>query len=391
MLLIGPPGSGKTHYVLERLEATVRDARSPHVKLIVPTASMARHLLHTLARRGLVVPADLVQTIGDFVRRLTPDLREPTPAANSWLLGRAIQAANRREFSTLREAPGFLRHIERTMREFQAAGCDGSSLERLATTRYQAAFAAVFVEYEKLLEKHGYTHAAGRLDLAAAEVRRCGLGDLREVYLDGFFHFSHRERQLASALIELADRVVITAWPDLDPGFPGMPERLHKVFRPQVQPLVVQAASPEREVEEVASRIVEEERPFERIGVILRTPEMYGPVIRRVFERFRIPFHLRMPEPLDRDGTIRFLRSLLRCIARGFPAEETLVALKSPLCRVGLDPAMDAFEFRARERLRDDGLGFLRARAKDYPVVRTQLDELAALLPWRSAMLAPDE
>ena len=392
MLLIGPPGSGKTHYVLERLEAAVRDARSPHVKLIVPTASMARHLLHTLARRGLVVPADLVQTIGDFVRRLTPDLREPTPAANSWLLGRAIQATNRREFSTLREAPGFLRHIERTMREFQAAGCDGTALQGLTRTPSQAAFAAIFVEYEKLLEKHGYTDAAGRLDLAAAEVRRRGLGDLREVYLDGFFHFSHRERQLVSALIEVADRVVITAWPDLDPGSPGMPERhLQKVFRPQVQPVVVQAASPEKEVEEVARRIVGEQRPFERIGVILRAPEMYGPLIRRVFERFRIPFHLRMPEPLERDGTIRFLTSLLRCVAQGFPAEETLVALKSPLCRVGLDPEMDAFEFRARERLRDDGLGFLRARAKDYPVVRAQLGELSALLPWGSAMLAPDE
>ena len=392
MLLICPPGSGKTHYVLERLEAAVRDARSPHVKLIVPTASMARHLLHTLARRGLVVPADLVQTIGDFVRRLTPDLREPTPAANSWLLGRAIQAANRREFSAVREAPGFLRHIERTMREFQAAGCDGSTLQGLTRTPSQAAFAAIFVEYEKLLEKHGYTHAAGRLDLAAAEVRRRGLADLREVYLDGFFHFSHRERQLVSALIEVADRVVITAWPDLDPGSPGMPERhLQKVFRPQVQPVVVQAASPEKEVEEVARRIVGEQRPFERIGVILRTPEMYGPLIRRVFERFRIPFHLRMPEPLDHDGTIGFLTRLLQCIAKGFPAEETLVALKSPICRVGLEPEMDAFDFRVRERLRDDGLGFLRARAKDYPVVRAQLGELSALLPWGSAMLAPDE
>ena len=291
MVLIGPPSSGKTHYVLERLEAAIREARSPHVKLIVPTASMARHLLHTLARRGLVVPAGLVQTIGDFVRRLTPDSREPTPAANSWLLGRAIQATNRREFSTLQEAPGFLRHIERTMREFQAAGCDGSALQGPATTRYQTAFAAVFVEYEKLLEKHGYTHAAGRFALAVDEVRRRGVGDLREVYLDGFFHFSHRERQLASALIELADRVVITAWPDLDPGSPGMPERhLQKVFRPEVQPVIVQAASLEREVEEVARRIVQQERPFEQIGVILRTPEMYGPLIRRGLRAIPHPF-----------------------------------------------------------------------------------------------------
>ncbi len=392
MLLIGPPGSGKTHYVLERLEAAIRAARGSQTKLIVPTASMARHLLHTLARRGLVVPVDVIQTVRDFVRRLTPDLQEPTVAANSWLIERATQAANRKEFSAISETPGFRRYIERTVREFQAAGCDATTLGRLIRTPQQAAFAAVFFEYEKLLDKHGYIDAAGRFALAAAEVRRRGLGDLREVYVDGFFYFSHGERQLVSTLAELAERVVITAWPDADPGFPGMRRRhLRKLFRAAVEPLVAQAPSPEREVEEIARRIIAERRPFEQIGIILRAPEVYGPLIRRVFERFHIPFHLRMPEPLDRDGTIRFLTSLLACIAQGFPAEETLGVLSSPICRAGLDPQMDAFDFREREGLGDDGLGFLRARAKDYPVVRKQLDELSALARRRGAVLSPEE
>ena len=63
MLLIGPPGSGKTHFVLRRLEAAIRQGRASEVKLIVPTASMAQHTLHTLARRDLVVPGQVVATM----------------------------------------------------------------------------------------------------------------------------------------------------------------------------------------------------------------------------------------------------------------------------------------------------------------------------------------
>ena len=90
MLLIGPPGSGKTHFVLTRLEAAIREGRVSLVKLIVPTASMAQHTLHTLARRGLVVPGEVVATMADFVAGLTPALKTPSAAVESWLLKRAI-------------------------------------------------------------------------------------------------------------------------------------------------------------------------------------------------------------------------------------------------------------------------------------------------------------
>ena len=59
-LLTGPAGSGKTHRVLDKLAAAVREGRAASVKLIVPTASMAEHLQHTLVRRGLVVSGDLI-------------------------------------------------------------------------------------------------------------------------------------------------------------------------------------------------------------------------------------------------------------------------------------------------------------------------------------------
>ncbi len=48
-LLIGPPGSGKTTQVLEEFVAA---SRGGGARLVVPTATMAEHLRHELARRG---------------------------------------------------------------------------------------------------------------------------------------------------------------------------------------------------------------------------------------------------------------------------------------------------------------------------------------------------
>ena len=53
LLLTGPAGSGKTFLVLEKLrEALARnDAR---VRLLAPTATMARHVQNRIAREGFV-------------------------------------------------------------------------------------------------------------------------------------------------------------------------------------------------------------------------------------------------------------------------------------------------------------------------------------------------
>src|ERR1051325_4970009 len=56
MLLIGPPGSGKTHRVLAAFQAALASLDPGRVKLIVPTASMAEHLRHQMARLGMTIP-----------------------------------------------------------------------------------------------------------------------------------------------------------------------------------------------------------------------------------------------------------------------------------------------------------------------------------------------
>ena len=93
MIVVGEPGSGKTRFVLQRVERAVRSGRSAKVLLVTPTASMARHLAHQLARLGLAVPGGLVLPIGRLTERLTPDAETPSAGSEGWDGGDAARVA----------------------------------------------------------------------------------------------------------------------------------------------------------------------------------------------------------------------------------------------------------------------------------------------------------
>src|SRR4051812_50052303 len=87
-LLTGPAGSGKTTFVLECFREALR-ARNQAVRLLVPTATMAEHVQHGLAREGFVFRRTLVQTLSGFVETLTRDLRQAPEAGGYLVLGSA--------------------------------------------------------------------------------------------------------------------------------------------------------------------------------------------------------------------------------------------------------------------------------------------------------------
>ena len=410
MLLIGPPGSGKTHFVLAQIEAAIREGRADEARLVVPTASMARHMLHTLARRVAAVAGDTVATLADFVTRLTPEAREPSAALSAWLLEQVIEESGRAEFAALGDTAGAATAAARTMREFWAGGCDAARIAPLCSSPSQQGFADVFRRYEERLGALEYVSPWGRFQLASAAIRSGALGGLREVYFDGFFHLSAGERELIRAVAETVEKPVVTLIEDPRPGIGGLPvRRLEKVYRPVVVPTVSEAATPMQEIEEVARVILagkaggagsapeltapEEGKglSFADYGVVLCSPEAYAPIIRRVFERFGIPFRLRRAEPLSSNAAVRFLPALLRAAEEGFPAEETVEALRRPGCAAG-DPAeLDAFDFAVRRQLPGRGMGFLEQIAKPYPSVGRRLAELRETAAWPHESLPPAE
>ena len=344
---------------------------------------MAEHLQHTLARRGLLVAGDLISTLADFVRNLAPKVREPSPAVESWLMEKAIARADCDVFREIEASRGFRAGLANTVREFWSAGAGASGAAALARDRYQKAFAAVFAQYETLLAGNNYSPIGEGLRVAASAVRQGGLGEIRHVYLDGFVNFSSAERELVVALAEAAGDLVVTLPDQVENPFPDLPrEILTEVRRAQPSATTVRAKTPEHEIEEIARRILDSKRPFHEHGLILRSPEVYAPIVRVVFDRFRIPCRMRFPAPLAQHGAVDYLRHLLRVIADGFPGETTLELLNLSWSPAGHSQQMDAYDFLLRDKLPGAGLDFLSRYAETFSNVQSLLDILQPTKTW---------
>jgi len=366
MLLIGPPGSGKTTAILGRVEQAVREGRGECVKLITPTASMAQHLGHTLARRELCIPGELIETVQTVVRNLTPEVTEPSPAVEELLLRQAARGVAADQLGELIESRGLVEQLARLYGEIESGGGDSAMLQPQLRGRRQRSLGAVFAEYARLLAKHSLTTPQRRPVLAAERIRNEGLGTVEEVYLDGFIHFSSGERRLVEALAERARTIFVVCHEQLAPFFPGWSvERFETAYRPRVEPSVVAAPSARQEVEEVARRILIAKRPLREIGVILRSPESYAAVVEVVFERYGIPYRLRRQRPLGSHPAVAFLLAFFNAVEGGFPGRESLETLLSPYSRIGLWHGALEWELAVRKRLPGSGFEFLAEDAPD--------------------------
>lgn len=385
MLLIGPPGSGKTDRVLDTVERAIRSGRSREVQLLVPTASMKRHLVNRLARRGLMVPVRAVSTVSEFVKGLTPGVQETHAAAEERLLRQAIRGTATRAFGQQSGSRGLRGRVAALMSEFWAAGADSYSVEAAARNRRQRAFVAVFREYEGTLARLGYVHHNQRIARAASRIRDEGLGPIREVLVDGFDRFTRQQEELLEALAEQAERIVVALPADL-PRYP-LPALKQDMLPPGPdsgrETEVIRAATLRSEVLEIARQVLASDRPFREHAVVLRSPEKYAALIREVFETLRIPYLLWNRAPLAEHGAVRHFLRWLRAVERGFPGEETVEAMAAPLTPAEYGEGMDAFDFAVRDRLPGDGLAIFRQAAEGFPLQRRLVRRLERCEGWR--------
>ncbi len=391
MLLIGPPGSGKTTRVLDALERTIRTGRSREVQLLVPTASMKHHLVALLARRGLMVPLHIISTMSEFVRDQTPDVRPIHAAAGERLLRLAILRTAPSAFGKQSGSRGLRARIGALIGEFWAAGADSYAVEAVARSRSQRAFVTVFREYEDSLSRLGHVHQNQRIAQAAAMIRSEGL-PVREIYLDGFDHFTRQQEELLEALAEQAERILVALPADL-PHYP-LPKHRQTLLPPlsegAAETAVVRAAHPQAEVMEIAAQILASGRPLREHAIILRSPERYEALIREIFESLRIPHRFWLRTRLVDHGVARHFLGWLRAIEHQFPGEATLEAITSPLSPAEFGEGADCFDFALRERLPGDGLAFFRTAAKGHPNQLRLLDHLGDCELWhRSRRGAP--
>ncbi|MBZ5623795.1 MAG: PD-(D/E)XK nuclease family protein [Acidobacteriia bacterium] len=164
--------------------------------------------------------------------------------------------------------------------------------------------------------------------------------------------------------------------------------------RPSPAKLLVKAPSVEREVEEIARRILEQAaagRPFREMGIIVRAQETYVPILRSTLERFGIPARFYFDSKLEEHAAVRFLSGAVDAMLGGWDHAQTLGVLRlAP--RFADSNSMDRFEFAVRQQIPNSGLGALKAiLGEGAERLKRFIDNLGAIEEWRSFTLAPKD
>ena len=324
------------------------------VRLLVPTATLAEHRRHELAREGLVFSPDLVQTFSRYVATLVPEIKQVSEPLFELIAERALREVRPAEFERVSDAPGFPASVAAAIRRLDAVGLTPRELARICgSSMYAVPLARVWERAEEKLAARGLRLRTGVLRAAADVTQPSGT-----LLLDGFSKLSAPERAVLRGFVEGETRE-------------ANPTCIAEKFA---------ADSDVREAEETARRILELHRAgtsFREMGVALRNPERYVSVLRPVLERFGIPARFYFSEPLAGNATVRFFAGTVDGFLSGWDHEKCLPAMRlAP--RLAAD-TLDRFDFAVREKIPNTGLAALRGLAGQQRRLSGLLDDWEVL------------
>ena len=402
-LLTGPAGSGKTFSALDALKNALRRGDAG-VRLLVPTATMAQHLRNALAREGLVFSPGIILTASRFIEPWAADHPEVSSGVLTLLVEKTVRRLGLHEFRNVVDFAGLHAKLAALIDECGSAGCDARMLrEHLPQDGLGRAVARVFEETVRELHQRRIGLRSMRLSLAAARVKESGLGNIKTIWLDGFFSLTDPEIAFIEAVAKHAEVTVTLTSDDISSATRarllsiGFEERKLARERAQAPQQLVVAPGIEREADEIARRILEEVRGgrwFREIGIVVRTPDVYLPVLRATFERFGIPAKFYFDLELTEQAAVRYLAGIVDAMLGGWQFEQTLVAMKlAP--GAGSSAAMDRLDFDVRKRMPGAGLDALRdlAGLDEKPDRRLErvLDGFQEVDKWRKLRRKPAE
>ncbi len=406
-LLLGPAGSGKSARLREAFVAAWRGGRAAQTLLLVPTASYREHTRNQVLREsGLpgFVPIS-VCTFRDLLRRLAPEGcgAELTAARRELLLRRLLQELPLRYLESVRDFPGFRETLAEAMEEVRSAGLEPQALESAlgdspSGHRHQA-FLQILRAY---LEALGQAGLDDRRLLAEAVARvQSGAVPVGLLLVDGFADFTGEQRQLLAALLRRASEAQLTltldphrrdffyqaersrAWlksaaagatfvevwlggnrraraeslAAVERGLrEGHVENLPPLWQ-QEDALALFAAADRRDEAELMTReilrLARNGYRYREIGILVRRPADYAPLLRGIFRRLGIPLREFVPVSLVETAAGRHFRACLDLFVPGSRPESLLAWLKSPYGTVRRRSIVEKFEYQAARYLAD--------------------------------------
>jgi ATP-dependent helicase/DNAse subunit B len=226
-----------------------------------------------------------------------------------------------------------------------------------------------------------------RLQHAAARIEAEGLHGIRTVWMDGFHALPEPELRVIGAMGQHAELTLAMDDADLTEtvvarlGELEFSEEALRGGRTRAAIAVVKAPGIEREVDEIARRIVEQAdagRPFREMGVVVHTEDVYAPLLRSTLERFGIPARFYFDAQLERHPVVRYLAGAVDAMLGGWDHAETLAVLRLAPRLADFDAA-DRWDFAVREQMPNAGVESLRAllRHRAQELVRSREEDSA--------------
>lgn len=340
---------------------------------------MAEHLRHELARAGFPVRPSRVGTLAQFLNGW--GLPKTAPKSLLHILIRdALERLRPARFERVLDSRGLHAELARLIEEAPQPRECGEDL------------APIFEDVEARLEGRGFALRNRRLRAAAEKLRSGDVPVPPLIVFDGFFTLAQVEVELIEAL---AGRCSITVTLPEGSGArsrllqTGFDETNFTEVRRAPERVVLSAATPEREAEEIARRILEHAargRAFREMGVVLRSRDPYGPLIETTLARFGIPARSYFLDPLTSHPAVAYLAGVVRAMLAGWDHAALGELLRQPVSGVGATPEGDRFDFELRERLPGRGLPIAAIRAAPEA-----LNQFQKITDWRRERLEPSE
>ena len=370
-ILTGPLASGKSRYLRTQWIAAAG------ARLVVPTATMARHMRHELARAGHVIRPSAIQTLAELTAQLCP-LPELSPGALVLLVRQTLQE-DASAWGPSARTRGFHQAIANTIAELDARGyssADVSAVARLVEDPppEPMAFLAFFSRVEAKVRDAGLALRSWRLREATQRAFREPLPRPPGLILvDGFFSLTEPEIGLINALRRHAETLIaLPDWPGAGPtrqrllqaGFleiEDAPEQAAELLpQPAAPPMeLITAGNFDAEVQEITRRVLAHHQaglPFRDIGVVLRDEQPYASALRSAFERFGIPARFYFVESLDAQPLFRYFALLAAAARSDWEHGAALSVLRCRLSTLGGTADGDRLDFQIRDRLPSRGL-----------------------------------
>jgi len=302
---------------------------------------MAEHMRNQLAREGFVLRKHSVSTLTRFVDQLELADSTPSPAQLEAMIVSVLLERCPADYQAVADQSGFHRHL--------AASVEALSLAGVSPHQLEGPLADIYGRILKSLDKQELALRGQRLEQTTRLLEASHLRSIGTILLDGFFSFSNTETafldKLASLIqVERTEAVHASA----DTASNRKPAIELRAADDQAHEALLIAS----EILRMASEGVE----LRRIGILLRNPAVYGPLLESTLARLDIPSRSYLGTPLAQHPVFAFHRALILAMQSGWHNVEVLSAMRWRLTGLGGALAGDALEQQVRFALPSNSL-----------------------------------